>query len=355
MSNDTDTSVDQRAETSTPGSLRPDARGLHNRINRISHWDFNVTDLERSREWYEATTGLRAIAETSADQAFPGLGIDHGRFRGYMMKDISQDGGFPMIHLVQWEEPTPVGKPYLSQANVGWYRIVPLVADIDASRAAVEAQGGTPFFPTTNEKITFHPQVPEFKYRVFGVHDPDGITVEFGEIGAGHYDIPKVPACIANNTTNPDKYLPFYTDVLGLDLLQGAQTPGPVPNVFSPIGGESRPDGAFFGMRGDNRVFFDWLAWSEADDYPTPYQEPNHVGIIRCSFEVDDLDHSYEILQNSSWAREGHINVAAPEEWNWGPQFGSRRVVTFTDPEGVGYQLLEQPASPYTTMHPYDA
>ena len=41
------------------------ARGLHDRLNRISHWDVNVTDLERSRAWYEATTTLRVIARTT--------------------------------------------------------------------------------------------------------------------------------------------------------------------------------------------------------------------------------------------------------------------------------------------------
>src|SRR5216683_5540318 len=38
--------------------------GLHDRLNRISHWDVNVTDLGRSRSWYEATTTLRVVAQT---------------------------------------------------------------------------------------------------------------------------------------------------------------------------------------------------------------------------------------------------------------------------------------------------
>src|SRR5262245_38744346 len=47
------------------------AGGLHDRLNRIAHWDVNVTDLERSRAWYEATTTLRVIARTKASQRFP--------------------------------------------------------------------------------------------------------------------------------------------------------------------------------------------------------------------------------------------------------------------------------------------
>ena len=47
--------------------------GLHDRPNRISHYDVNVTDLGRSRSWYEATTTLRVVAQTSASRGFPEL------------------------------------------------------------------------------------------------------------------------------------------------------------------------------------------------------------------------------------------------------------------------------------------
>ena len=101
------------------------ADGLHDRLNRISHWDVNVTDLERSRSWYEAATTLRVVAGTKASQSFPSFGIEFGSFKGYLLKDANLPHGVPMIHLVQWENPAPVGTPYRSQANVGWYRIVP--------------------------------------------------------------------------------------------------------------------------------------------------------------------------------------------------------------------------------------
>src|SRR5262245_53060051 len=115
--------------------------GLHDRLNRISHWDVNVSDLERSVSWYEATTPLRVVAETVADQPFASFGLARGRFEGSLMRDHTQTGNFPMIHLVEWKEPRPVGTPYMSQGNVGWYRIVPQVADLDAARSAVVARG----------------------------------------------------------------------------------------------------------------------------------------------------------------------------------------------------------------------
>ena len=95
------------------------ADGLHDRLNRISHWDVNVTDLERSRSWYEASTTLRVVARTKASQSFPSFGIGSGSFTGYLLKDANLPRGVPMIHLVEWQNPTPVGRPYRSQANVG--------------------------------------------------------------------------------------------------------------------------------------------------------------------------------------------------------------------------------------------
>lgn len=110
-----------------------------NRLNRISHWDVNVTDLERSRSWYEASTTLRVVARTKASQSFPSFGIGSGSFTGYLLKDANLPRGVPMIPLVEWQNPTPVGRPYRSQANVGWYRICPILEDIEAARGSVIA------------------------------------------------------------------------------------------------------------------------------------------------------------------------------------------------------------------------
>ena len=211
------------------------ASSLHDRLNRISHWDVNVTDLERSRSWYEATTTLRVVARTKASQSFPSFGIELGSFKGYLLKDATLPHGVPMIHLVQWETPAPVGTPYRSQANVGWYRIVPIVEDIDAAREAVIAQGSEPFAPTTRAKVSFNPGGREIDYRVFTVHDPDGVAIEFvDKVTLGPGAAPQVPVTVAHNTADVDKYFPFYHELLGLDFLQGAQTQGKVPNVYAP-------------------------------------------------------------------------------------------------------------------------
>src|SRR3954453_15645502 len=93
---------------------------IHQHLNRMSHLEINVADLERSRTWYEVTTPLRVVAETSADQAFPSFGFERARFEGYMLQDTNQIAPFPMLHLVEWKTPGVVGTAGDSHARVVW-------------------------------------------------------------------------------------------------------------------------------------------------------------------------------------------------------------------------------------------
>src|SRR5262249_31114125 len=246
---------------------------------------------------------------TMTDQPFGAFGFGRGRFRGYLLRDPNQPGDFPMIHLVQWLDPAPVGRPYASHTQVGWYRVVSVGNDIEQARTAVIENGSPPFAPTTDRFQQFHANVPAERYRVFTVHDPDGIAVEFS---AADERPALTPITVAHNTADVERYLPFYTDTLGLDFVQGLQVPGPMPNVYSPGGGTTEHDGALLVLRGDRRVIFDWLQWAPRRP-GMPYQEPNHVGIVRGVLEVDDLDAAYATLCRSPWAQRGEITVATPE------------------------------------------
>ena len=97
------------------------------------------------------------------------------------------------------------------------------------------AQGSKPFANTTRAKVRFHPSSREIDYRVFTVHDPDGVAVEFvDKLLMGRDGITQVPATVAHNTADVEKYFPFYNELLGLDFIQAAQTQGKVPNVTGP-------------------------------------------------------------------------------------------------------------------------
>jgi hypothetical protein len=61
-----------------------------------------------------------------------------------------------------------------------------------------------------------NPKTTPLDYRVFTTHDPDGIAVEFGDkITMGPHCSPQVPATVAHNTADVEKYISFYTETLG--------------------------------------------------------------------------------------------------------------------------------------------
>ena len=110
---------------------------------------------------------MRVVAETSADQAFPSLGIGRGRFEGLMLRDLSEDANAPMLHLVEWKTPKPVGVANASHAHVGFNRIVTLVADLKMARGKVIAQGTQPILPNSDFiRPPLHPALQPSRYIV---------------------------------------------------------------------------------------------------------------------------------------------------------------------------------------------
>jgi len=328
------------------GKRAPEAvTSIHQHLNGFSHWDMNVADRDKSRAWYEATTGMRMFAETSSDQAFPSLGIAHGRWKGYMMKDELSAPPAPMIHLVEWETPAVVGTAYQYASNVGWSRLAQIVADTATARAAVEAQGSKPFF---NVPPYYNPPAwpggPRIYYDSFCVRDPDGVINQFAKGGqfVSVASAAKLVA-VASATANDDLHAPFYAELLGLDAGGALQTSAPWRNIYDETGGYGLFEGVGWVPRGDTRVGYDWLEWEVSRQHPTPYKEPNHRGIIRSSIEVDDIEACYDILRRSWWNRKYNIVLGPPEEWDFGPGFsGKRTVVNFKSEEGVYFQLIQQ-------------
>src|SRR5260370_8707632 len=90
-----------------------------------------------------------------------------------------------------------------------------------AAVAAGPLQGSKPFAPTTRAKVSFHPGTREIDYRVFTVHDPDGIAVEFvDKVVMAPSGFAQVPATVAHNTPNVKKYFPFTHKLLTPQYIQ---------------------------------------------------------------------------------------------------------------------------------------
>jgi catechol 2,3-dioxygenase-like lactoylglutathione lyase family enzyme len=313
--------------------------GLRLHVNRFSHLTINVSDLERAKAFYEATLPLKVVARTNGPaQAYPSLGLTRGRFDGYMLRD-SQAYPSRAIHLVEWKDPKPVGKPYETFVNVGIYRASHLTPDIEASYRQVLAAGGVPWGPPSNIIVT-----PEGDGVLsFGFKDPDGTTLQYlgdpTQVGPGvsfHENI---------NCRSLARSFPFYQDVLGLDYIFRRIAREPQAATVGALGqgvkGQIFFDAPFLGHRADQRNPVDLLEWKMPKPYGRPYRSPFNLGMIRLSIEVDDIDEAREKLIEG-----GVKGVSETEEWDMG-EFGTRKVVMFRDPDGVFLELIQRP--PYAS------
>ena len=86
---------------------------------------------------------------------------------------------------------------------------------------------------------------------------------------------------------------------------------------------------------------------------PDALQGADHREIVRCSLQVDDIEACHETLRRSPWAKKRRFRFSRPEEWNFGPSFGTRQVIELKDFEGIRFQLIEQPAYPLAELHPF--
>jgi catechol 2,3-dioxygenase-like lactoylglutathione lyase family enzyme len=344
------------------------AHGLRGNINRFSHVVINVSDLDRAVEFYEKTFPVRRRARINGPaQPYLGLGVEEGEFEGWVLenaKDVSPPGDlvaeFParLVHLIQWKTPKATGTPYREANHRGIYRQNSLVSNLEEAYANVIASGGRPYGEPSWIVLT-----PDgFGVTVFAYRDPDGNTLEM--IGAdtpeGEPPYPGMMHHCNLNVSNLEASYRFYRDVLGLDLTVYLAPSELQPATNGSLGDSLRnPDGSEFtdgqmlfaatlmGVRSDSRSPIDVLEWGVPKPYGEPYKEPNHLGIIRVAFEVDDIEAARARLLLT-----GHSPVGPIETWDMG-EFGERRVVIFKDPDGIWLELIEQLQIP-TPRPPFD-
>ncbi|WP_285320322.1 VOC family protein [Pseudarthrobacter sp. lyk4-40-TYG-27] len=306
---------------------------LRDRINRVAYVVLNVTDLERSRRFYESVTPLRVANKFNAPtQPFLGLGLEQGAFSAYAMTD-GNGAGRTEVHLVEWTEPATHGTAYEQFWHVGLAKIaftVPSAKDKLAELAQLQ-------IPTTNRLI----------YRNYvTIQDPDGIIISFPGLA---YEAPENPAPPALVHTNPsvrdiDRGYAFYAEFLGLDLAHESRPAAPIESSQGPGSVLSRWDSHLYQARGDQRFSVDYSQFHYPEPTPetlTPYESATNVGISRLGFEVDDIDRSADIALDAVEAGAEFSVVGPVEEWDLG-SYGRRRVLCMTDPDGIRIELIEK-------------
>ena len=259
-----------------------------------------------------------------------------------------------LLHLVEWKDPRPVGRPYREANHVGIYRQNSLVGNLDEAYARVLKHGGRPYGAPSDIILT-----PDgFKVRVFAYRDPDGSTLEMigAEEPGGRTTFPGQMHHCNLNVRNLERSYRFYHDVLGLDAQSYLEPAAPQPAGNGSLGDAlANEDGTpyrglmqfsatLMGLRSDTRSPLDVLEWAMPRPYGQPYPVANHLGIIRVGLEVDDIDAARARLLAA-----GVAGVGAVERWDLG-DVGARRVLPFRDPDGIMLELVE--AVPYPAVRP---
>ena len=337
--------------------------GIHAHLNGLSHVVINVSDLDRSLAFYEQTFPVRRHLRINGPaQAYPALGVAHGKFAGWVLRSLTAERAPGSIyaekpprdiHLIQWQSPGPVGTPYREANHVGIYRHNTLVGDIEAGYAKVLAAGGRPY--ARPSRILLTPD--NFSVVCFGFRDPDGATLEM--IGPDTPDV-SYPGSLHHcniNCSDLRRSYRFYRDVVGLDtgIYLAPSRPQPIGNGSLGDALRNADGSAYTGTemafaanlmipRNDWRNPLDVLEWTLPKPYGQAYETPQNLGISRIALEVDDIAAAQRKL-----VAAGVAAVSGVETWDMG-EFGHKHVVIFRDPDGVLLELIEQPSPPASEL-----
>lgn len=327
---------------------------LAGNITRTLFLTINVSDLDRSVEFYERTYPVRAAERVEMEpQPLLGLGIERGRFRGRVMRDSQPFQGRAIL-LVQWLDPAPTGRPYRSANNLGYYR-----HHANASRNGLRARyedvvaaGGRPYGPPTSIEI-----MGTHRIDAFGFRDPDGTTLEWiGPMDPTPDGPPDSLTAHNSNCSDLAASHRWYERVLGLKYVTRLRPSGPQPADRGSLGDSLRkPDGTEHGGEmdfeatilhpwADDRNPVDLLEWTEPGSYGEPYADATNLGTQSVTYGVTDVGHVHHKLGGLLADASGSI-VHEPEIWDLG-ELGRRRVLNIVDPDGIRIQFMEHGRPP---------
>jgi catechol 2,3-dioxygenase-like lactoylglutathione lyase family enzyme len=335
----------------TAVARQPHGLGLRPHVNRFAHVTVNVSDLARARAFWEATFPVRTVAKTGGTrQRFASLGIDDGRFDGYMLEDASGLASRG-IHLVQWQHPRPTGDTYRGLSHVGWYRLCAISDDVWPRYEAVLAAGGSPF--AEPRAVGARKSGQDDERFTFSFTDPDGIVLEWVTSGpriGGWGPDRTYHQCV--NCRSLRTSFAFYTRVVGLDPIRRTMPVAPAPARERPAfdadyDGDVFMDAVFLGHRADTRSPIDLVQWLSPPPQGEVYPSPVNLGIARLALEVDDIDAAYRALLEAPGLDRGAV-AGPPETWDMG-ELGERKVVVFRDPDGCALELIERPGYTWDT------
>ena len=294
----------------------------------------NVSDLERSRAFYETFTPLKVYGRIDApEQRLGGIGIDRGSFKGYLLKDDSP-GNPCAVQLVQWYQPAPTGSTYPVFTNPGYFRMCFQHGDVAGLYDSVVASGLEPLSPLRlpkGERVIGRP--------VFTVRDPDGAVIQFITFPAS--DRLYHTNC---NTSHLASAHQWYEQMIGLRCFIHTTTTIPEDHAFGPGGDLATHDARLYRTPDGDADGPPIFALDVVEStFPKPtghvYTEPTNVGIARVAIEVASVDAAYNWLL--TYASDSL--VGPPELWNLGDALGHVKTLIVRSPDGAPLELIERP------------
>ncbi len=146
-------------------------------IVEMGYVNINCKSLGRSKEWYEEVLGFRQdygpVVETQASGA---LGLDEKyKTESVSMHLVGREDHFG-INLQEWISPKPLGNPYGSATNLGFYRLAFSVDSVQECYEELKTMGVDCPYPPIS--LDMGPDIPTNDLCALFFLDPDGICVE---------------------------------------------------------------------------------------------------------------------------------------------------------------------------------
>lgn len=130
-----------------------------------------------------------------------------------------------------------------------------------------------------------------------------------------------------------DKSIPFYRDVLGLEIMTGPTEVFEGDELSRALGvGNTRLRLVIFRVGEGSLELIEYLSPESQYKKPMP---PNTLGAMHVAFRVDDVDKKIEELKGKGIYFLSHVNVVDEgplDGWKW---------IYFKDPDGITLELVE--------------
>lgn len=293
---------------------------------RVGYVAVNVRDLERSRAFYEAVTPMRAKQRTQAPtQPFALLGVEQGRFDGWLMDDDS--GGDPtMLHLIEWQEPAPRGAANPSFFHAGWGKMAFSHQGAAGVLEMLAANGVAPSNPV------IHRDYVSFT-------DPDGVIISM-------LPNPVRPPMFFHTVSGPSdplRTVRFYCDLFGLEYWMKSQPPAPLPTSQGPGADIVQWDSHILRAWGDHRFNIDVSKILHPPQSGAVNPDVLNIGIARIGMEVRDIDAALALMEQALAQHDhGGARIVGPvETWDLGEGVPKRRVFALKDPDGMHIDIYQ--------------